>query len=42
MISFTITVFLVDIICQKTRHNIKIMFEGIITFFRFESLKSKS
>jgi O-antigen/teichoic acid export membrane protein len=42
VISFTITTFLVDIIYQKTRHNIKIMFEGIITFFRFESLKSKS
>jgi len=42
VISFTITTFLVDIIYQKTRHNIKIMFEGIITLFRFESLKSKS
>jgi O-antigen/teichoic acid export membrane protein len=42
MISLTITVFLVDIIYQKTRYNIKIMFEGIIAFFKFESLKSKS
>jgi O-antigen/teichoic acid export membrane protein len=41
MISLTITTFLVDIIYQKTRYNIKIMFEGIITFFRFESLRSK-
>jgi O-antigen/teichoic acid export membrane protein len=41
-ISFTITTFLVDIIYQETRHNIKIMFEGIITFFRFESLRSKN
>ncbi len=42
ILSFTITVFLFDLIYQKTRYNIKIMFEGMITFFAFESLKSKT
>lgn len=42
IVSFATTILFLDVIYRRTRYNVKIMFQGIITFFKFESLKSKN
>jgi O-antigen/teichoic acid export membrane protein len=34
MISFTISIFLVDFFFEKTRYNQKLMFQGILSFWK--------
>jgi O-antigen/teichoic acid export membrane protein len=37
MISFTLSIFLVDLIFKKTRENQKLMFQGILSFWKLKN-----
>jgi O-antigen/teichoic acid export membrane protein len=39
MISFTISIFLIDVFLRKTRHNLKLMFRGLTSFWDVNNVR---